>query len=163
MDLDDIDRQILAALQNEGRLKNRAIAAQIGLSPSACLERVRRLERGGVILGYRAIIDHTAVGRPFEVWGEVALVDHSPDAVKRFIDLLRRTESIISAYRMAGRHDFLIQSVAESANAWDALVNRVADEGIAIAAARTSVVVERVKHNAPIVFGHPSHGDAGTY
>ncbi len=77
---DEIDCQILGALQVEARIKNKGMAKRIGLSPSACLERTRRLERDRVILGYQAVLDHAAIGFPLGVWGEVTLADHSPEA-----------------------------------------------------------------------------------
>lgn len=153
MQLDTLDCQILLTLQREARIKNKDIAARIGLSASACLERIRRLERSGVIVGYRAILDHSAMGWPLEVWGEITLVDQSPKNLTAFSDLLQRTQSILAAYRLAGRHDYLLHSVAPSMNAWDAFLQRVNDDGIAIAAAKTSVVVERAKHNAPLAIG----------
>lgn len=154
MQLDDIDCQILDALQCEGRIKNNDLAKRIGLSPSACLERTRRLERGGVIVGYRAILDHSAMGSPFEVWGEVTLAEHSPIALARFSDLLHRTPAVVSAYRVAGKQDFLLHALASSMSVWDAFVQSADKSGIGIAAAKASVVVERVK-NAPIAFAPP--------
>ncbi len=131
------------------------MAERVGLSPSACLERTRRLERGGVIVGYRAVLDHAAMGAPFEVWGEVRLAEHSPVAVARFSDLLHRTPAIVSAYRVAGRQDFLLHVLASSMSIWDGLVQGASDAGIGIAAAKASVVVECVK-SAPIPFTSPS-------
>ena len=61
--IDRVDEAIIRALQDDGRLSNQALADRIGLSPSACLRRVRRLEDDGVLIGYRAIVDPHAVGR----------------------------------------------------------------------------------------------------
>lgn len=149
MQLDDIDCQILDVLQYEGRIRNKDMADRIGLSPSACLERTRRLERIGVIVGYRAVLDHAVLGSPFEVWGEVTLTEYSPAAVARFSDLLRRTPAVMSAYRVAGRQDFLLHAHAASMSVWDGLVESASNDGIGVATAKASVVVERVK-NAPI-------------
>jgi Lrp/AsnC family transcriptional regulator, leucine-responsive regulatory protein len=61
--MDEVDRSILAVLEVDGRISNAELAARVGLSPSPCLRRVRRLEETGVIRGYRALIDPAAVGR----------------------------------------------------------------------------------------------------
>lgn len=84
MQLDDVDCQILEALQREGRIRNKDMADRIGLSQSACLDRTRRLERIGVIIGYKAMLNHAALGAPLEVWGEVTLSENSPAALARF-------------------------------------------------------------------------------
>lgn len=152
MQLDGVDYQILEVLQSEGRLTNKEVALRVGLSASACLKRIRRLEREGVITGYRAVVDHAAVGAPFEFWGEISLADHAPEIVARFSALLHRTPEIISAYKLAGRHDFLVHAIAPSMEKWEALMRSAGADGIAIATAKTSVVVGRVKSNAPIGF-----------
>lgn len=156
MQLDDIDCQILDALQKEGRLKNRALAERVRLSESACLERVKCLENNGVITGYRAIVDYAAMGYPLEFWGEITLTDPGPEAAVRFSNLLHRTPAIASAYRLAGRHDFLVRAVAPSMACWDSLLRSAEAEGVGIAAAKTSVVIGRVKDDASIALNRPA-------
>ena len=67
--MDDVDRSILAVLEKHGRISNAELAARVGLSPSPCLRRVRRLEETGVIRGYRTLIDPAAIGRGLRVFG----------------------------------------------------------------------------------------------
>ncbi|MFZ0003231.1 MAG: Lrp/AsnC family transcriptional regulator, partial [Trebonia sp.] len=71
--MDDIDRSILATLEKHGRISNDELAARVGLSPSPCLRRVRRLEQTGVIRGYQALVDPAAVGRGLRVFAGVRL------------------------------------------------------------------------------------------
>jgi DNA-binding Lrp family transcriptional regulator len=71
-----VDRPILAVLEVDGRISNAELAARVGLSPSPCLRRVRRLEEAGVIRGYRALIDPAAVGRGLRVFAGVRLLRH---------------------------------------------------------------------------------------
>lgn len=150
MQLDGVDCRILEALQRQGRLTNKEVAARIGLSASACLERIRRLERSGVIVGYRAVVDHAAIGAPFEYWAEISLAQHAPHVAERFSALLHNTPDIVTAYKLAGKHDFLVHGIAPSMASWDAFMRGASADGIAIAAAKTSLVVARVKSNAPI-------------
>lgn len=145
MQIDDIDCQILDALQCEGRIRNKDMADRIGLSQSACLDRTRRLERIGVIIGYKAMLNHAALGAPLEVWGEVTLTENSPAALARFSDLLHRTPAVVSAYRVAGRQDFLLHAHVSSIAIWDGVVQSANDAGLDIVRATASVVVERVK------------------
>lgn len=155
MQLDDIDGQILEALQDDGRMKNKDIAKRIGLSESACRERIRNLERCGIIVGYRVILNHAAMGAPFEVWGEVALSEQSLDAETHFSNLLLRTRAVLSAYRIAGKHDFLVHAVGPSMNAWESLIRGAHDEGISIASATPAVVIGHVKSDRGYASGNP--------
>ncbi len=153
MKLDAVDELILEALQQDGRLTNKALAARVGLSPPACLERVRRLEQGGVIVGYRAIVDPKAIGAHFDGWAEISLTDHSAHTVARFRGLLASTPSIVSAYQVAGPHDFQLRFVAPSIEAWKDFRSRMGEFGVA--AARLSVVVEQLKADTPVCLRHP--------
>lgn len=150
MRLDGIGYLILEELQRDGRLKNKLLAARVGLSPPACLERVRRLEQGGTIIGYRAIIDPTAIGAYFEGWADISLSDHSLETLARFQSLLSETPSIVAAYQLAGSHDFLLHFLASSIEAWKNFRSRMTEVDIGAAAARLSVVVDRVKADTPV-------------
>lgn len=153
MKLDAVDDFILQALQRDGRLTNKALAARVGLSPPACLERVKRLEQGGVIVGYRAIIDPKAVGAHFEGWAEITLCDHSAETLARFQSLLTGTPAIVSAYQVAGPYDFQLRFLAPSIEAWKDFRSRMTEFGVS--AARLSVVVDSVKADAPVCLTHP--------
>src|ERR1022692_77183 len=82
--MDEVDRSILAVLEKHGRISNAELAARVGLSPSPCLRRVRRLEKTGVIRGYRALIDPAAAGRSLRVFAGVRLVRHARADVVAF-------------------------------------------------------------------------------
>jgi Lrp/AsnC family leucine-responsive transcriptional regulator len=83
-DVDEVDRSILAVLEKHGRISNADLAAAVGLSPSPCLRRVRRLEETGVIRGYRALIDPAAAGRSLRVFVAVRLMRHARADVAAF-------------------------------------------------------------------------------
>ena len=79
--MDEVDRSILAVLEQHGRISNSELAARVGLSPSPCLRRVRQLEEAGVIRGYRALIDPAAIGRSLRVFASyVTMKTLSADA-----------------------------------------------------------------------------------
>ena len=81
MALDRIDRQILAALQNNARLSNKELAAVIGLAPSSCLERVRKLEESEVLRGYHADVAPAALGVKLQAMVAVRMREHSRDGL----------------------------------------------------------------------------------
>jgi Lrp/AsnC family leucine-responsive transcriptional regulator len=95
--MDEVDRSILAVLEKHGRISNAELAARVGLSPSPCLRRVRRLEETGVIRGYRALIDPAAVGRSLRVFAGVRLMRHTRADVVAFERAVVRLPEVVPA------------------------------------------------------------------
>lgn len=104
--MDSIDRAIIGHLQRNARLSNNELADRVGLTPSPCLRRVRRLEEEGVILGYHARIDPDAINQGFEVWIEVELADMQQATVEQFEAALISYDEISEARRMFGSPDY---------------------------------------------------------
>ena len=118
MTLDDIDRRILAELTRNGRISNADLARRVGLSASPCWTRVRALERSGVIKGYSAVIDRSALGLPETMVVEVTLNKHrhAGGAVDSFIKAVERLPEVIDAAMVAGDFDFYLRvAVANTA------------------------------------------------
>jgi Lrp/AsnC family transcriptional regulator, leucine-responsive regulatory protein len=107
--MDDVDRSILAVLEERGRISNAELAARVGLSPSPCLRRVRRLEQTGVIRGYRALIDPAAVGRSLRVFVGVRLIRHARADVAAFERSVVRLREVMRTYHVTGQYDYLLQ------------------------------------------------------
>lgn len=107
--LDAIDLKILAVLQADGRITNQALAQQVGLSPRACLERVRRLERGKSIEGYRAVVARSALGEVVVVHTEVTLVDQRQTTLQQFERRALRCPEVIACYLVSGPYDYLVR------------------------------------------------------
>lgn len=118
MKLDEKDRALLSILAVEARTTNRELAKRIGLSPSSCLARVKRLEAEGVIVGYRAIVCRTGRGVHVEGWADVRLVEPTNDQTQKFLSLLRTTSEIIEAHRIAGHYDYVIRFAAGGGETW---------------------------------------------
>lgn len=104
--MDRIDRAIVEQLRRDARLTNTELADRVGLTPSPCLRRIRRLEDDGVILGYHARIDPGALGRSFEVLVDIELTDQAQATVTRFEAALIGFEEVIEARRMFGAPDY---------------------------------------------------------
>lgn len=116
--LDDVDCSIVAVLSENGRISNKDLASLVGLSASACLERVRRLERVGVILGYRATISDQFRPQQFEVWASIIALDLAEQAQNAFVALLRSTADIRSAFQTTGELDWLVHFMSADELAW---------------------------------------------
>lgn len=107
--LDDIDAQILEIMQRQGRITNTKLAAKVGLSAPPMLERVKKLERQGVIQGYRAIVDARMLGRDFYVFAALTVNVKALGDVTRLEADLAAMPEVLSCYHIAGDIDFLLK------------------------------------------------------
>jgi DNA-binding Lrp family transcriptional regulator len=106
---DDLDRKILACLSVDGRLTSAELGERVGLSPSAAHRRVKLLEAGGMIRGYRALLSRDAQGNPSTVFVSVTLRDQSRDTLVRFEAALARCPEVREAHLMSGESDYLLK------------------------------------------------------
>lgn len=107
--MDRIDRAILDELTRDGRATVTAIASRVGLSKSPCMARIRRLERAGVIRGYRAVLDPARVGRAHVAFVEVKLADTTEAALGAFNAAVLATPEIEQCHMIAGGFDYLLK------------------------------------------------------
>lgn len=119
--MDDIDRAIIDQLQHEGRLTNLELADRVGLSPSPCLRRVRRLEARGVITGYTAIVDRQATGRSYEPLVWVTLSTVTRESMEAFEAAVQSIDDVVEVMRMMGQPDYLLRVATADANSFEAL------------------------------------------
>lgn len=113
--LDRIDRALLGALAKNARLSNKELAARVGLAPSSCLERVRRLVREGAIRGFVADVDPGALGFSIEAMMAVRLRQHSRALYDAFRQYALTLPEVVAIYHMAGENDFLVHVLARDA------------------------------------------------
>ena len=110
--LDDIDRRILRALQQDGRIQNIELAARVGLSPSPCLRRVKMLEDAGIIRRYVALLDASKIDMGLTVFARVWLTGQDVDTVDHFTSEIEALPQVVECHLMAGDCDFLLRVVA---------------------------------------------------
>jgi Lrp/AsnC family transcriptional regulator, leucine-responsive regulatory protein len=118
INLDKIDRRILAVLQQDGRIQNVDLAGRVGLSPSPCLRRVRLLEEDGVIEQYVALLNAARVGAGFTVFARVWLTAQDEDTVNHFIGAIRALPQVMECHLMAGDCDFLLRVAVADLDAY---------------------------------------------
>ena len=109
MTMDDVDREIIRHLEEDGRISNTDLAAAVHLAPSSCLRRVRLLEQSGAIRGYRARIDPAAVGRGFEILVHVELGLKDSTTVRGFETQIAAFDEVVECRRMFGNPDYFIR------------------------------------------------------
>ncbi|WP_109466302.1 Lrp/AsnC family transcriptional regulator [Albibacillus kandeliae] len=113
MTLDSIDRNILSALQRNGRMSNADLSEQVNLSPSACHRRVQRLESEGYIKGYVALLDAKKLGVSTVVFVEITLQGQSDEVLDAFEKAVSRIPDVLECHLMAGTADYILKIVAE--------------------------------------------------
>lgn len=116
-----IDQAILEQLQTDGRLSNVDLADRVGLSPSACLRRVRALEQSGVIYGYRALVDRRLLGQSTSVFVEITLKSQEESVLDTFEEAVAAHPAVVSCHLMAGDADYILQVACADVNDYEQL------------------------------------------
>lgn len=143
--LDELDRKLLAALQQDARRSNKELAARVGLAPSTTLARVRRLERDGVLRGAHAEVDPEALGIGLQAMVIVRLQAHSRDTVRAFHAMLRELPEVVSTWYVGGVDDFLVHvAVRDTRHLHDLLMDRITNRE-EVATVRTELVFEHAR------------------
>jgi Lrp/AsnC family leucine-responsive transcriptional regulator len=152
--IDDIDRNILEILQRDARTPNAEIARQVGMAPSATLERLRKLEERGVVLGYAAHIDPDAVGLPLLAYVFVRSGDE-PAAAEETERRLAAIPEVLEVHHVAGEDCFLLKVRATGTADLGRLLRDVIGGIPSVRTTRTTIVLRTVKSGAPL----PVHPD----
>ncbi len=144
--MDSKDRQIVQALQTDGRLTNQDLSDRVNLSPSPCLRRVRLLEEKGVIKGYTALVDQKAWGLPITVFIRIKLERHGDAAVNAFERTIQDMPQVMDCWLMTGRSDYLLRVIAADLEDYERFVRRELQRVPGIASIDTSFAYGSVKH-----------------
>jgi Lrp/AsnC family leucine-responsive transcriptional regulator len=148
--LDSIDRRILKELQVDGRISFTELAPKVGLTTSPCLERVRRLERAGVIKGYAATLDPRALDAGMLVFVELSLTYTTPEIFAEFKRAIARLPEILECHLVSGDFDYLIKMRVPDMNAYRALLGQLLVHLPGVRNSKTLVVMEEVKETTRI-------------
>ncbi len=148
--MDDLDRQILRVLQEDGRISNQDLADRVGLSPSPCLRRVRALEAAGVITGYRAVLDPRTVGRGFEVFVSATLLRAERDAIGAFETAVLALEEVAEVRRMIGSPDYLLRVVVADLEDYERLYSDSLAALPGVERISTQIAMKVVKNTASL-------------
>ena len=148
--LDAIDRRIIAALQDDARLSNVALAERVGLSPSPCLRRVRALEEAGIVRGYRAILDRGAIGLGLTVFVEITVAQHSREHARVLQEALAALPEVVACHMVTGAADFLAEIAVPDLAAFERLLTERLLVLPMIQSIRSNVVLRRIKSDAPL-------------
>ena len=145
MQLDRIDVKLLDAVQHNNRLTSEELSAMVGLSPTACQRRLKRLRDAKVIEADVAIISPKAVGRPVSMLVMVSLERERADIVDRFKTAIRTTKEVMAGYYVTGEADFIIVVTARDMEEYEQFTRRFFYENPDIKGFKTLVVMDRIK------------------
>ena len=141
--LDKYDIKILAHLQREGRCSNLELADAIGLSPSPCLIRTKRLQETGVIVGYGADIALEKLGPYVVVFSEVTISSHRRNDLRKFEEVASQHCEIVEWYNVSGGYDYLLKIVTPSVARFQELMERLLRADVGIAKFQSRIVLRQ--------------------
>lgn len=150
MELDAIDRAILTLLQADGRRSNVEVADAVGLSPSACLRRIRALEESGLIAGYRAELDRAVLGLGLTVFLSLRVDQHSRATSRLVEESLQAIPAVVACHVVSGDADFLVEVAVPDFAAYEHVL---LDDVLAIGAVtnvRSSFAIRTVLDRGPL-------------
>lgn len=151
---DRVDRAIVAELQRDGRIANVDLADAVGLSPSACLRRVKALEASGIIDGYRAEVSRARAGLGLTVFIGLKVEGHSREASSQVEEGLLAIPEVVAAYAISGSDDFLVEAtVPDLAGYEKVLLDQILAIG-PVTAAHSTFVIRTVLSRGPLPLNH---------
>ena len=152
LELDRIDYRILAHLQRMGRCSNIELADVVGLSPSPCLARVKRLEKIGIIEGFSAHLSLARLGEFLIVFAEITISNHRRKDLRRFEEAAQDFPEIMECYNVSGGYDFLMKIVTRSVSHFQTVMDSLLEADLGIEKFSSYIVlrVPFTKHDLPL-------------
>ena len=150
VDVDAVDRRILTALHDDARMSNSALAELVGIAPSTCHGRVRRLQELGVIRGFYADIDPAAIGLTLQAMISVSLQSNARGKIRNFIQQIRRKPQVMDVYFLAGADDFILHVAARDTDDLRSFVVENLNADADVAGTQTSLIFEHLRGASPL-------------
>jgi DNA-binding Lrp family transcriptional regulator len=143
--LDELDRTLLALLQDDARRSTADLARKLKLSGPGLQKRLRKLEDRGVVLRYATVVDREAVGLDLLCFVHIMLAHHRPDSIKRFPDRIKAMPEVLECHFLTGEFDYLLKVVVSSHEALEKFLFNRLMKVPGVDRTRTSIVIKEVK------------------
>ncbi|SFG31615.1 Lrp/AsnC family transcriptional regulator [Neptunomonas qingdaonensis] len=147
--MDKMDLKIAALLQHDGRLTNVELADKIGLSPSPCLRRVKKLEDESVITGYYAALDRQQIGLGMTIFVDVSLDNHRDEASVQFEQAILEMNNVISCFVVSGASDYRLEVVVSDLLSYEAWLKTLQRLSV-VKDIQSNFAIRAVKTRAPL-------------
>lgn len=148
INLDDIDRRLLAELQAEGRITNVELAQRVGLTAPPCLRRVRSLEEAGIIKGYHADLDASKLGFTITVFALVSLKSQAEEALRGFEEHMKGLPEVRECHMLNGEIDFILKIVSRDLQSFQEFLTSKLTPAPNVDSVKTSLTI-RTSKNLP--------------
>ncbi len=146
INFDEIDRQLLRELQDEGRITNVELAQRVGLTAPPCLRRVRSLEEAGVIQGYHADLDASKLGFTITVFALVSLKSQAEEALRAFEEHMRGLPEVRECHMLNGEIDFILKIVSRDLQSFQEFLTSKLTPAPNVASVKTSLTIRTAKN-----------------
>ncbi|NQV51335.1 MAG: Lrp/AsnC family transcriptional regulator [Candidatus Marinimicrobia bacterium] len=157
MGIDKTDKQILDILQEDGRITNAELARRINMSPPPTLERVKKMERSGIIRGYVALTDPIKLGLTCFTYVEVTLLRHGREGVERFMKAITELSEVMECHHITGGADFLLKVATHDIPDYENFVLHKLTALPEVQHLKTMVVLSTLKHETKLPTEHSVH------
>jgi Lrp/AsnC family transcriptional regulator, leucine-responsive regulatory protein len=151
---DKVDRAIVARLQRDGRIANVDLADAVGLSPSACLRRVKALEARGIIAGYHAEVSRAAAGLGLTVFIGLKVEGHSQNTSTRIEESLLAIPAVVACYLVSGTEDFLVEAAVPDLASYEQLLLGEILTIPSVVEARSMFAIRTILSRGPMPLDH---------
>ena len=150
MHLDQTDKRLLSLLQMNCKQTNKALAISLGLSVTAVFERIRKLEKSGVIKDYVALLDRRRVDKDFVAFCHIKLVQHSQDYVVRFEKQVASLEEVLECYHISGDYDYILKVLVADMDEFRSFMVEKLTKIDHIGSTHSMFMINEVKHSTKI-------------
>jgi DNA-binding Lrp family transcriptional regulator len=151
--LDQVDRQLLTELQDQGRMTNVELAQRVGLTAPPCLRRVRYLEESGIIKGYHAELDAAKLGFAITVFAMVSLKSQAEEALRQFEDHMRALPEVRECHMLNGEIDFILKIVSHDLQSFQEFLTSKLTPAPNVASVKTSLTIRTAKQVPGVPLG----------
>lgn len=145
--LDNKDIQILSVLQRDGRITKTALSEQIFLSPTPCWERIKRLEKAGIIAGYGAQISIANIGNYATIFMEAKIATHQARDFNLFESSVQNMDEVLECWAVGGELDYLLKIVVANIDEYQVFVDKMLESEIGLLKYSTYIVTKRIKES----------------
>lgn len=149
-ELDKTDLQILKILQENGRITNLQLSADVGLSPAPTLERVRKLENAGYIKSYHALVDEELLGLGIKTFIQVQLDFHKNDSIQTFLKEIKAIKEVTECHHVTGNCDFMLKVYVKDIKAYEALIMEKISKISVVKTFQTMMIMSTNKKEAAV-------------
>ena len=154
--LDDVDRQLLAYLQDDARMTNTELARRVDLSPPGLQKRIRKLEESGVIEQYATIVNREALGFDMLCFVQVTLKHHEPESVQTFRDRVQQMPEVQDCYFLTGEYDYLLKVLVRNRRDLERFLVEALTPLPGMDKIRTSMVLSEIKASTAVPANYPN-------